>query len=116
MTAVALKAMFPEFNCVADFVIDKYLARADRIVDARFPEADIEWARFNYAAHYMAVAGMIAGGGDMPAGLTKFKSGDVELAFSDTAIIGTGYSATRYGLEFQRLARIYTAGPLLVNG
>jgi Protein of unknown function (DUF4054) len=110
-SAVEFKAIFREFDDVSDSVIDYWLSRSAMIVDDRFTDKDTP--SYYFTAHHLA----LSGAGGIPAGVTGFKSGSVDIQFSsvaaDLAARG-GYMATRYGVEFLSFLRGVTAGPRLV--
>jgi Protein of unknown function (DUF4054) len=114
MAAVELKAQIPAMNCVADYVVDQYIARAELQITTDFAEGLREWAVFNHAAHFMATAGLVKGA--IPAGLTSLKSGTFSATVSDAAAAQTGFDATIYGREYKRLVSNNHAGPFLVSG
>jgi hypothetical protein len=117
-TPAELLLRYPAFAAVAEDVRQYWLTDAHRTVDESWIEADYAPALMALAAHNMALAGNGAAGG-IPAGVTKFKSGAVDVAFSDAAAaaqVRGGYGATRYGIEFQALLRRNKGGPRLIGG
>jgi hypothetical protein len=55
----------------------------------------------------------------MPAGVTRFKSGAMDVTVSEAAASAQakgGYASTSYGLEFLALQRRNFGGPHLVTG
>jgi hypothetical protein len=46
-------------------------------------------------------------------GLTGFKSGTFSATYSDVSAGRTGFAATAYGREFERMRRVAFAGPRL---
>ena len=90
-----------------------------RFVTDSWIEADRAVAEMAYAAHMMALNGL--GGGlsaSVPAGVTRFKSGAMDVAFSDAAAAATArgdFSSTRYGVEYAMLRRRSNGGPMLIG-
>lgn len=113
-----LKLRYPAFAAVDDATVQYWLTDAERFVDTTWPEGDYAPALMAVAAHNMALSGLGAiGAGALPAGVTRFKSGAMDVTISEAAASAQakgGWAATRYGLEFQTLQRRSFAGPRVV--
>lgn len=114
-----LSARYPAFAAVSSATIQYWLTDAERSVDATWSEGDYAAALMALAAHNMALAGLgldSAALGSIPSGLTRMKSGSLELGFTEAAANArmTGsFDATRYGQEYQALLRRNRGGPLV---
>ncbi|RVT93699.1 DUF4054 domain-containing protein [Sphingomonas crocodyli] len=119
-TPATLKMRYPAFASVPDETIQYWLTDSLRAVDDSWIEGDRAVAEMALAAHNMTIGGVGGGaGGSIPSGVTRFKSGSFDVAFSDTAATIAaegGYKATRYGIEFQALLRASKAGPRVSGG
>jgi hypothetical protein len=105
---------YPAFASVAEDVRQYWLTDAQRFVDETWQEGDYAPALMARAAHSMALEELGGGAGIIPAGVTRFKSGAMDVAFSEAAASAQtkgGYGATRYGIEFQALLRRNFGGP-----
>lgn len=115
-----LMARYPAFAAVPLGTIRMWLADAERFVDHSWPEGDYAAALMSLAAHNMALAGIggTSNSGTIPAGVTRFKSGNMDVAIADAVAVQQskgGYQATLYGQEFARMQRRNFAGPRLVS-
>lgn len=122
-TPEQLKAYYPAFASVADQTVQLYLDRAaSSDVDQTWREADYASAIMAAAAHKMVRAGVSFGGGvagDLPAGLTSFKSGSFSVGFSDEAVkaqVAGGWGSTTYGQDYAALLRTNKGGPRVAAG
>lgn len=118
-SAADLKARYPAFDAVADATVETWIANALLFVDEGWAEADYQPAILAHAAHNMTLLGLgsTTGTGAIPAGVTRFKSGAVDVTVSDTlASIQArgGYASSVYGREFQAFLRRNFGGPLVV--
>ena len=118
-TVADLQARYPAFADVADATVQIWLNDAARFVDETWLEDDYQPATMAYAAHSMALLGIGAptGAGALPAGVTRFKSGAMDVTLSDSAAsiaARGGLDATVYGREFKLLRRRNFSGPRLV--
>lgn len=118
--AADLKARYPAFAAVADATVDYWIADSRRFVDTSWIEADYAPALMARAAHSMAGEGLGAATAAeaIPAGVTRFKSGDMDVSISEgaaTALAAGGLASTRYGREFQAILRRNFAGPRLAS-
>lgn len=114
-----LIARYPAFAAVPVSTIRTWLSDAERFVDTSWAEGDYAAALMSLAAHNMALAGIGTGNASLagvPVGITRMKSGSLELGFTDAAanarMSGT-FTATRYGQEYQTLLRRNRGGPLV---
>lgn len=114
-----LIARYPAFAAVPVSTIRTWLSDAERFVDTSWAEGDYAAALMSLAAHNMALAGIGTGNASLagvPVGITRMKSGSLELGFTDAAanarMSGT-FAATRYGQEYQTLLRRNRGGPLV---
>lgn len=119
--AATLRLRYRAFAAVDDAVIQYWLDDAGRIVTDAWGD-DYEPATFALAAHSMALArtpGIADGGASqIPAGVTRFKSGTVDIAVTEAAAnraVSGGYGSTPYGAEFQIMLRRNAGGPMLVG-
>ena len=100
-----LVEIYSEFATVPTNVLNYWIERA--------LETTATWgndhATILLAAHLMATNGL--GSNPSTGGLTRWKSGAVDMQFSETASNAKGYDATAYGRQFKTLLRIRTAGP-----
>lgn len=109
-------ARYPAFASVPAGTIQYWLADAERSVDESWIEADYATALMALAAHNMAMGGLGSGAGAIPAGVTRFRSGSMDVAVSESAASASakgGYASTRYGQEFAILQRRSFGGPRL---
>ena len=114
-----LQARYPAFAAVADATIDVWIADSLRFVDETWLEDDYQPAIMSHAAHQMALLGIgtTTGAGALPAGVTRFKSGTMDVTISDQAASAAAsgeYGATPYGREYQRLLRRNFSGPRVI--
>lgn len=118
-TAAHLIARYPDFAAVPVATIRAWLTDAERSVDTSWIEGDYAAALMALAAHNMALAGIgAAGAAQIPAGVTRFRSGQMDVAISEAAANAAaagGTSATRYGQEFERLRYRSFGGPRVVS-
>lgn len=120
-TPADLKMRYAGFSAVGDTVIQYWLTDALRFVDATWIEADRAVAEMAYAAHQMAAAGLeavAAGTVQVLPGVTRFKTGTMDVAFSDAAASQAAagdFTSSRYGKEYLALRRRSNGGPRLVG-
>ena len=113
-TANELQTKYPAFAAVADATIDVYIADAQ--VDETWLEADYAPAIMAWAAWSMTDAGIGTGGeiaGYIGSGVTKLKSGTLDVSFSDSA---SGYETNIYGRTYLMLLRKNKGGPRTIQG
>lgn len=116
-TAAEMKLRYPSFADVADDTITYWITDAQRFVDTSWAEGDYAPALLSLAAHNMTLAGIGADGASLssvPAGITRMKSGSLELGFTDDAAnarMSGSFGATRYGQEFIALRLKNRGGP-----
>jgi hypothetical protein len=112
-----LTARYPAFAAVATSTIRAWLTDAERFVTTAWAEGDYAAGLMSLAAHNMALAGLgtdAAALVGVPAGITRMKSGSLELGFTDQAAnarMSGGYDSTRYGAEYALLLRRNRGGP-----
>jgi hypothetical protein len=112
-----LTARYPAFADVATGTIRAWLTDAERFVTTAWDEGDYAAGLMSLAAHNMALAGLGTDAAALvgaPAGLTRMKSGSLELGFTDAAAnarMSGGYDSTRYGAEYALLLRRNRGGP-----
>jgi hypothetical protein len=114
-TPANLLALYPEFGSVRPSLIDYYLQRAARSVDASWSEGDFAYGRMTLAAHLMTQAGLgsSAEAASVNDGSGQFKSmaiGSLRLERFDPAKDRSNLGSTRYGREFLRLLRLNRGG------
>lgn len=115
-----LIARYPAFAAVPLATIRTWLADAERFVDSSWLEGDYAPALMAKAAWSMAKQGIGAASGSaaLPAGVTRFRSGAMDVAISDKvaeAAMSGGIAAGIYEAEFCALQRRNFAGPRLVR-
>lgn len=115
-TPATLKLRYPAFAAVDDAVTQYWLTDAERFVDQTWPEGDYAPALMALAAHHMTLAGLGAatGASAIPAGVTRFRSGAMDVTIADAVAAKQatgGYQATRYGQEFVQMQRRNFGGP-----
>lgn len=114
-----LKARYPAFADVDAGTIQYWLTDAERYVTDAWTEGDYAAGLMALAAHNMALAGYgtdAAALSGIPAGVTRMKSGSLELGFTDSAAnarVAGDLSATRYGQEYLALLARNRSGPLI---
>lgn len=118
-TPAELQARYPAFASVAEATIQVWLTDSERYVDTSWIEGDYQPAIMAHAAHQMALLslGTQSASGAIPAGMTRWKSGVVDVTISEAAASQSakgGYSATVYGREYLMLRRRSFAGPRIV--
>jgi len=116
-TADDLKAKYPAFADVADATINLYIADAQ--VDTSWIEADYAPAIMAWAAWSMTDTGIGTGGevaGYIGSGVSRLKSGTLDVSFSDKAASLSGYETNIYGRHYLMLYRKNKAGPRVVVG
>lgn len=116
-TAADLKARFPAFADVADATINLYIADAQ--VDTTWIEADYAPAIMLWAAWAMTDVGIGTGGevaGYIGSGVSRLKSGTLDVSFNDAAGSATGYLTNIYGRRYNELLRKNKGGTRTVVG
>ena len=103
-----LVQVFPAFASIAPAQVDYWLDRSAIVADW-----GNDHAQMLLACHYMAVNGL--GENASTIGLTSFKSGAVDMKFSEERANAFGYDQTIYGQQFYMLLRRRHAGPRLAN-
>lgn len=119
-TPAALKLRYPAFAGVEDATVQYWLTDAERFVDTSWTESDYAPALMSLAAHNLTMAGRGAatGASAIPAGVTRFKSGAMDVTISEaaaSAMTKGGYQASVYGQEFALLLRRNKAGPRVIS-
>ena len=114
-----LKARYAAFAAVDAGVIQYWLTDAERSVTNAWSEGDYAAGLMALAAHNMALAGYgtdAAALAGVPAGITRMKSGSLELGFTEAAANAraTGsLESTRYGQEYAALLARNRGGPII---
>jgi hypothetical protein len=119
-TPADLRARYPAFADVQDATVQYWLTDAERFVDETWIEGDYAPALMAHAAWQMSLRGLgvtsaVEGFG---AGVTRFKSGDMDVTISDKvagAAASGGVAAGLYEAEFVALRRRNFGGPRLVG-
>jgi Protein of unknown function (DUF4054) len=111
---------YPAFATVSPATIQFWLTDAERFVDTTWIEGDYAAAIMAHAAWQMAKGGHGAGlaGEGFGAGVTRFKSGAMDVTISDKvagAAASGGVAAGIYEAEFIALRRRNFSGPRLVG-
>jgi hypothetical protein len=119
-TAANLIARYPAFALIAIGTIRLFLRDAERSIDTSWSEADYAPALMALAAHRMSGEGLgaTASSTSVPAGVTRMKSGSLELGFSEKVAQGqvtAALDSTRYGAEYLALLRRNKAGPRVMG-
>lgn len=119
-----LIARYPAFAAVSPATIQMWLTDAERYVDQSWAEGDYAAALMAKAAWEMAKKGLAAiGAADaaiamIPAGVTRFRSGAMDVSISDKAAEAAaagGLSAGLYEEDFCALRRRSFAGPRVIS-
>ena len=112
-----LKTYLPAFAAVPDATIQMYLDGAQ--VDTSWIEADYQPAIMLWAAWAMTDGGIGTGGelgSAVASGVSRLKSGTLDVSFSDGATSASGYETNTYGKRFLSLYRKNKAGPRVIRG
>lgn len=118
-TPADVKADFPVFAGVDDAVIQRRIDRTASWVDDSWG-TDEEYAKSLLTAHYLVLDGL--GGGDAEitayreAGVTKLKSGALDVTFSEVSATASEFDETGFGRRFYALLRKVKSGPLTTGG
>lgn len=119
-TPADLKARYPAFADVDDATVQVYLDDTVTSVDGSWREADYIPAKVAKAAHEMALLGIgkrSEAEGWAASGLTRLKSGNLDVAFSDAKVAkasGGTLDATPYGQAYKRILKRNKGGPRVV--
>lgn len=111
-----LKAKYPAFASVPDATIQMYLD--DAPVDDNWLESDYAKAIMLWAAHTMTVngIGVTEIEGYAASGLSRLKSGTLDVAFKESASSADGqWSGSKYGPQFYVLLRANKGGPRVIQ-
>lgn len=106
-----LVARYAAFAEVPTATIQYWLTDAERFVDTSWTEGDYAAALMALAAHNMVSAGLGADAAalaDLPAGVSRFKSGTLDVSFAEGATadrLSGALTASRYGAEYAMLRR-----------
>jgi hypothetical protein len=112
-----LQARYPAFTAIDAGVIQYWLTDAERFVTNAWSEGDYATGLMALAAHNMTLAGLGTDAeslASIPAGITRMKSGTLELGFTNDAAnarLNGDLSASRYGQEYEALLRRNRGGP-----
>lgn len=119
-TSTYIRTAFPGFASVDDSLISFWISRAARSVDTSWAEGDYTHAIALLAAHLMTGSGLGAGAeieGYRAAGVTKLKSGTLDVTFADGAgASASAYDSTAFGRQFYALLRANKGGPRVIGG
>lgn len=116
-TPANFKAKYPAFAAVPDATIQAYLN--DAPVDESWLESDYAKAIMLWAAHAMTVngIGVTEIEGYAASGLSRLKSGTLDVSFKDSASSADGqWSGSKYGPQFYALLRANRGGPRVIGG
>lgn len=110
-TPADLKVKYPAFAAVPDATIQVYLN--DAPVDETWSERDYAAAIMAWSAHEMVGAGIGANevAAYAAAGVSRLKSGTLDVSFATGASGSTGYESTGYGRSWLELLRRNKGGP-----
>lgn len=103
-----LVQIFPAFANVPASSIDYWLTESAIVANW-----GNEQAQMLLAAHYMAINGL--GSNPVATGLTSFKSGTVDMKFTEAKANAVGFAQTIYGQQFSTLLRRRHAGPRVIS-
>lgn len=103
-----LVSVFPAFASVSDEAIDYWLEQS--AIVANWGD---DHAQMLLAAHYMAINGL--GTNAVSGGLTKLKSGTVDMTFSEAKANAIGFMQTTYGEQFSLILRRRHAGARVIS-
>jgi hypothetical protein len=119
-SAAHLILRYPAFASVPATTIRYWLTDAERYVTSAWSEGDYAAGLMALAAHNMVMSGLgaeAAAVSDVPAGITRMKSGSFELQFTESAAnarASGGSDASRYGQEYALLLRRNRGGPYVM--
>lgn len=117
-TPSEFKVLYPAFVPVADATVHAWLDKAP--VDESWFEGDYDAAIMAWTAHQLVMGGI--GGGDIAvaaaAGLSRLKSGTLDVSFSggSSGGSGSGYGSTSYGRLWLELLARNKGGPRIAAG
>jgi hypothetical protein len=120
-SAADLVARYPAFTDVDVATIRAWLTDAERYVTTAWGEGDYAAGLMSLAAHNLTMAGLgtdAASLASIPVGVTRMKSGSLEVGFTDAAAnarLTGGYGATRYGAEYLSLLQRNRGGPRVAS-
>lgn len=106
--AAKLVQVHPAFAKVPAATIDYWLDEAAIVANW-----NNDHAQMLLAAHYMAINGL--GLNAVTGGLTSFKSGTVDMKFTEAKANAIGFAQTTYGEQFSILLRRRHAGPRVIS-
>jgi hypothetical protein len=121
-TPTDLKLRYGAFALVEDATVQYWLTDAQRVVDTSWIEGDYAPALMAYAAHRMTeegVTGLSGGSGGIPAGVTRFRSGSMDVAFSEAAATQQaegGCSRRAMAGNMPAAEALSKAGPRVIGG
>lgn len=101
--------IYPAFASVPASAVNYWIGQALETTG----EWDNQHATILLAAHLMATNGL--GASAVTSGLTSFKSGAVDMKFSEQQANTIGFNATPYGQQFHLILRRRYAGPITVS-
>ena len=116
MTAITLSAFrqrYTEFNCVVDAEIEPLIAESSLFVTDGWGDYQ-ELGGGLYIAHHLSIAGYgtgTAANAVSNAGIRSRTSGSHRIEYFDTSsndANGEGFSATSYGVRFERLLKAFS--------
>lgn len=115
-TPEQLQAKYPTFASVPAPTIQLYLD--DAPVDESWTERDYANAIMLWTAHTMTLNGIGADeiGQAGAAGLSRLKSGTLDVSFKDSSSDSDGgYGGTNFGRQFYALLRVNKGGPRVIR-
>jgi hypothetical protein len=111
----AFRAAYPEFEATPNYRLARYLDLAATFVTGqRWADSIADYGIGLWVAHHLALAGQPSMGGIKGPAASKAVAG-VSVSYNVEAVVLVGgghWNATRYGVEFLRLARMVGAGPV----
>lgn len=118
-TPTYIRTAFPGFAGVPDALISFWISRAARSVDTSWTEGDYTYAIALLTCHLMTGNGLGSGAeieGYRAAGITKLKSGTLDVTFADGSGDASGYGSTVWGRQFLLLLQQNKGGPRVIVG
>lgn len=118
-----VRADFPVFGEIDDFVIQRRIDRTASWIDASWLETDYNYAKSLLTAHYLLADGF-GGQGDAEiaayraSGVSRLKSGTLDVSFvaSDAGSGDNEFESTEYGRRFYTLLLKNKSGVLTTGG
>lgn len=122
----AVKAVCPEFNAVANSVVQAYIDMADSEISEDDWGSRASRAEIVLTAHLMTVAGVLNSssqtGGNVTGPVSSVSVGDVSVTYAATSSLAiqiqnldASLASTKYGQEYARLVKLAAQGMSLAD-